>query len=326
MVSVIVPYYNPQSDAETDRLLERAVSSAVHELDGHADFEVIVVNDGSPCLPAMAVGCADGRIRFIDREHGKLGAARNTGIDNSRGDIITFLDSDDFYFEDTLWPCIVAMKEMNADLLGFGFKVTDSGDGTENIKQQSPVFSQPVTGNDWMHRHNLFGSSCMYLIDRELIKAGGLRFMENSYIEDEEFTPRLVFASRHYVHTPFKVYGYYRRPGSITNSASRSAVEQRESDALAAVSRLIVFRRTVSQLPADGLDRKISTLAIDCLRRALRREEWRTDVKTAVEDLKSIGLYPVPVSALPLGMKLYAGLAECRLGCYFLHFLERIAK
>ena len=326
VVSVIVPYYNPQSDAEIDRLLERAVRSAVHELDGHTDFEVIVVNDGSPCRPAIQAACSDSRIRFIDREHGKLGAARNTGIDRSEGDIITFLDSDDFYFEDTLWPCIQAMKETKADLLGFGFMVTGSADGAESLRQPAPVFSQPVTGNDWMRRHNLFGSSCMYLIDRELIRAGGLRFMENSYIEDEEFTPRLVFASRRYVHTAFKVYGYYRRPGSITNLVTRSAVEQRERDALAAVASLVSFRRTVSHLPADGLDRKISTLAIDCLRRALRRKEWRTDVMTAVDGLKSIGLYPVPASALPLGMKLYARLAECRPGCYFLHFFERIAK
>lgn len=326
MISVIIPYYNPQSDAQIDSLLERAVLSAVHELDGHADFEVIVVNDGSPCPPVMAASCKDRRIRFLGRVHGCLGAARNTGIENSNGNILTFLDADDFYLQDTLWPCIKAMQEQKADLLGFGYIESHNLSGTEIIRQSVPSFSRPVDGNSWMRRHTLFGSSCMFLIDRELILSNGLRFIEDSFIEDEEFTSRLVYASRRFVHTSFKVYGYFRRGGSITTIMTREAVEEREQNTLNAISRLVEFRNSISQQSADGLDRKLSTLAIDCLRRALRRKEWKNDVEIEIAGLKSMGLFPIPLSTLPLGMKLYAGLSKCSSGLRILRLFELIVK
>lgn len=326
MVSVIIPYYNPNSDTEIDRLLVRAVGSAVRELDGHTDFEVIVVNDGSPQAPSMSADCGDARIRFFERRHGRLGAARNTGIEHSKGDILTFLDADDFYLEGTLWPCIEAMRSFNADLLGFGFKVSHTWDGTERIKQPAPSFSAPVSGNDWMCRNNLFGSSCMYLIDRKLIADNGLRFLENLFIEDEEFTPRLVFSSRRYVHTSFKVYGYYRRNCSIITTMTEAAVREREVNTLIAITRLVEYRNGVLHESTDGLDRKIGTLAIDCIRRALQSREWRKRAAAAIAGLKDIGLYPVPTSSLPFGLRLYAGLSKCSPGRSLLHLLETTGK
>lgn len=326
MVSVIIPYYNPQSDAEIDRLLERAVCSAVHELDGHTGFEVIVVNDGSPCRPVIQAACSDSRIRFIDREHGKLGAARNTGIDSSKGGILTFLDADDFYLEDTLWPCVMAMESSGADLLGYGFSNSYSRTGTERLRQPVPSFSEPVPGNEWMRSNNLFGSSCMFLIDRKLIMDNSLRFMENLFIEDEEFTPRLVFSSRRFVHTSFKVYGYYRRNCSIITTMTEAAVREREVNTLIAITRLVEYRNGVLHESTDGLDRKIGTLAIDCIRRALQSREWRKRAAAAIAGLKDIGLYPVPTSSLPFGLRLYAGLAKCSPGRSLLHLLETTGK
>lgn len=323
MISVIIPYYNPKSDAALDRLLERAVGSAVGELDGRTDFEVIVVNDGSPRPPAMAAVCTDRRIKFPGRTHGCLGAARNTGMEHASGNIITFLDSDDFYLPGTLWPCIQAMTENGADLLGFGFMVSQLETGTESPAQRPPRFSTPTDGNSHMRSHNLFGSSCMYLIDRRLVDVNGLRFMENSYIEDEEFTPRLVFHARRFVHTDYKVYGYFKRNGSIITTMTAAAVEERQRNTENVLARLLEFRDSKSNVPHDGLDRKISTLAVDCLRRALRSDAWRNAADTAKSRLADMGLYPIPDNTLPPGIRLYAKLSESRIGLYILHLFEK---
>ncbi|WP_264187718.1 glycosyltransferase family 2 protein [Salipiger thiooxidans] len=70
-----------------------------------ADWECIVVDDGSAdgeALKAAVEGMNDPRFRYVWRENGGGGAARNSGIEAATGDYIAFLDSDDFFLPDKL--------------------------------------------------------------------------------------------------------------------------------------------------------------------------------------------------------------------------------
>ena len=89
VVSVIVPVYNR----------ERYVCDAIHSILGQTfrDFELIVVDDGSTDGSVRAVeAIRDPRLRLV-RHRRNLGipAARNTGLDEARGQLIAWLDSDD---------------------------------------------------------------------------------------------------------------------------------------------------------------------------------------------------------------------------------------
>jgi glycosyltransferase involved in cell wall biosynthesis len=90
LLSVIVPVYNGE------RFLHAALQS-IFEQD-YYPFEVIVVNDGSTDNTAAIVKSFPNVIH-VSQEHHGVAAARNNGIAESRGEIIAFLDSDDF------WPC-----------------------------------------------------------------------------------------------------------------------------------------------------------------------------------------------------------------------------
>ena len=90
-ISVIIPYYNPDNDPELERLLIMAAKSALDNLTGISEHEVIIVNDGSPSNPNLDA-LSGFSIKYLRRPHGMLGAARNTGMDNATGDVITFLD------------------------------------------------------------------------------------------------------------------------------------------------------------------------------------------------------------------------------------------
>ena len=79
-LSVIIPYWNPDGNAQTDALLMRAVRSAQDS----RPFEIIVVNDGSPSDPDLT---SFPEVRYLRREHGMLGATRNTGIEAAKGDV-----------------------------------------------------------------------------------------------------------------------------------------------------------------------------------------------------------------------------------------------
>jgi glycosyltransferase involved in cell wall biosynthesis len=95
--SVIVPVYNR---AGTVLPTLQSVRDQTFE-----DFECIVVDDGSADgdqLLAVVDGLNDPRFRYVRRENGGGGAARNTGIDEAKGDFVAFLDSDDRWLPEKL--------------------------------------------------------------------------------------------------------------------------------------------------------------------------------------------------------------------------------
>lgn len=324
-ISVIIPYYNPDNSQALQKLLIRAVRSALGNLKGVCDHEVIIVNDGSEYDPDLS-DIPDPAIRYLRRPHGMLGAARNTGIDNAKGNIIAFLDADDCYYPGSLAPCIEAMDHQNADLLGFGQTTTKTQKDIECRSTSRPEFSNPVSGDDFMQCHNLPGSACRYLIRMSLIKENGLRFTENAYIEDEEFTPRLVFLSRRYVNTDYPVYAYYVHPGSIITSNTLQKTEQKANHTVNALDSLISFRNSHINEPHKGLDRKINTLAIDHLRRTLRRKDWRTALPIQTATLQQMELFPLNVQGLPFKFRIFAWLASSHPGQYILHLIERLYR
>ena len=324
-ISVIIPYYNPDNDLPTEDLLIRAVRSALDNLKGICEHEVLIVNDGSPYDPDLDT-LSDPAIKYIRRPHGMLGAARNTGIENATGDVISFLDADDYYYPHSLAPCIEAMSHFDADLLGFGFRTTRSDRDIERLSAGRPVFTKPITGNEFMRRNNLPGSACKYLIRLSLIRNNGLRFKENAYIEDEEFTPRLFFYSWRYVDTTFPVYAYYVHPGSIITSASAQKTEQKSNYTILALESLLQFREEHIHEPHEGLDRKIHTLAIDHIRRTLRRDDWRDSLQLQFNKLRALELYPFHVQGLPFKFWIFASLSGTRPGQSILHVIEWFYK
>ena len=322
MISVIIPYYNPDGNPSYDTLLHRAINSAISNLEGLTTYEILLINDGSNREPVIEE-YNPGVLRYFHRPHGRLGAARNYGIEQAQGDILTFLDADDFYLPDSLEPCIEAMSHLDADLLGFGMRRTTNITGTDNPRKGKPSFEGPMTGNEYMKKRNLPGSACRYLISAELIRRNGLRFMENAYIEDEEFTPRMVYLSQRFVNTDFPVYAYCVHPGTITTSSSKVKADEKTAHTLLALKHLLCFRDEHIKEPHEGIDRKISYLCLDLQRRTLRRKDWKEVIGGVREELTGLGLVSARKKGYSLGFRIYTLLLKSRTGQHLLHILEK---
>jgi glycosyltransferase involved in cell wall biosynthesis len=93
LISAIVPVYNGE------KFLGDALSSIFAQ--DYRSIEVIVVDDGSTDdTGAIAQSYPEVRYFYEDRQGSAV--ARNTGIDNSRGELIAFLDADDLWLPDKL--------------------------------------------------------------------------------------------------------------------------------------------------------------------------------------------------------------------------------
>jgi glycosyltransferase involved in cell wall biosynthesis len=95
LITVIVPIYN------VENYLNRCLQSIVDQT--YLNLEIILVNDGSTdSSKSIANKWAkkDQRIRLINQKNQGLSAARNKGIQEAKGEYLTFIDSDDFITTD----------------------------------------------------------------------------------------------------------------------------------------------------------------------------------------------------------------------------------
>lgn len=96
LVSVVIPAYN--SAAYIGQALDSVYAQSF------TDYEVIVVNDGSPDTKELSLALKpyEGRFIYLNQENCGPGGARNAAIRIARGQFIAFLDSDDYWLPDYL--------------------------------------------------------------------------------------------------------------------------------------------------------------------------------------------------------------------------------
>lgn len=113
-VSVIIPTYN-----RADYLPQALQSVFDQTLD---PFEVIVVDDGSTDNTADVVRAFEPRVRYFRHQHNKgISAARNSGLEAARGEVVAWLDADDLWEPDflaTVIPLLVADEGLDGVYTG----------------------------------------------------------------------------------------------------------------------------------------------------------------------------------------------------------------
>lgn len=141
MVSVVIPTY------KRSEMLPRAISSVLTQT--YNNIQVVVVDDNNPdseyrirTAEIMHQFADDIRVKYVLHEKNMNGSvARNTGIKNADGDIVAFLDDDDFFYHDKIEKQVdylLLHPEFRAVYCGWdrdGKKVipTDEGDLSYNI-------------------------------------------------------------------------------------------------------------------------------------------------------------------------------------------------
>ena len=156
-VSVIVPAYN------VAEFIKEALDSTVSQ--HFQDFEVIVVNDGSPDTPALeeVIKPYLSFIVYLKQMHGGLAAARNTGIAHARGTYIAFLDGDDIWFPDFLESQIHFLTAT-----GYDFVYADARLFGENVREENYTANAPSHGE--VSVKSLIAGTCNVLVSGTVVR------------------------------------------------------------------------------------------------------------------------------------------------------------
>lgn len=139
-ISIIVPVYG------VEKYLDRCVQSLLAQ--DFADYEVILVDDGSPDrCPQMCDEWAkkSDKIKVVHKENGGLTSARLAGYEVSKGEFVSFIDSDDFIEPDMMSSLYNACVSEQADLVLCGW-FTDN-DANQSQPHFLPV-SETLNGKD----------------------------------------------------------------------------------------------------------------------------------------------------------------------------------
>ena len=88
-ISVIIPIYN------CEKYLDRLINSILNQ--SYTSFELILINDGSKDNSGKIIKTyQDKRIKILDKENTGVSDSRNKGLEIATGELICFLDSDDY--------------------------------------------------------------------------------------------------------------------------------------------------------------------------------------------------------------------------------------
>lgn len=124
-VSVVIPTYNRA------RFIGAAVASIRAQT--YACQEIVIVDDGSADDTAAVVAALGDGIRYIRQDNAGPSAARNRGIQEARGDLVAFLDTDDRWLPDKLMLQVQAMQRDPAIALVCADMAIEDGNGRRMV-------------------------------------------------------------------------------------------------------------------------------------------------------------------------------------------------
>ena len=204
-ISVIVPVYN------TEQYLHRCIDSILAQT--YTDFELLLIDDGSKDNSGKICNeyaAKDSRFRVFHKENGGVSSARNTGLQESNGEWITFIDADD-------WITSVYLKGLidysdKAPMVATGFQYFGNNEDKRYVKIELFVDFENELTNLW---NTSSAKLCWYpwgkLFRNDIITNNKILF-NNELIYSEDFCFVLDYMNNvdSLILSPINGYMYFR--------------------------------------------------------------------------------------------------------------------
>lgn len=278
LVSIIIPIYN------VENYLEQCIISVVHQT--YKNLEIILVNDGSPDNSLEI--CEqwkreDSRIKLINKDNGGLSDARNCGLRVSSGELVLFVDSDDWISINMVENMVNEMIQNDVDLVVCDFiRAFPDGFMEKNNKQDFPP--KVVSVDEFLK---------LVLEDKVVTNHAWRRLYKKKYIPEEVFPKNRnfedIFSTPKFVKNISKVlivndaYYYYRvNDSSIVNNLNYKNVKD-HFDAFLTSNSIVM--NSYSSLAPD-VQRALPSQLKVILRDAKKVIPQDNEIKNLIQDIK----------------------------------------
>lgn len=222
--SVIIPIY------KVEQYLEECVQSVLAQT--YDDFEVILVDDGSPDnCPAMCDNYAanDNRIKVIHKQNGGLSDARNAGLALACGDFVVFADSDDYWDDLEVLQKVADLIERypNIDVVIGRYKILRDKLYFPKSFDLEKIDDSTVVGTlAYLIASKLYNVGVWdKFIRRSILIENKIKFEKGLLCEDYDWCFQLYAHVRKLKVLPEAFYVYRKRKGSISTFVSDKRIE-----------------------------------------------------------------------------------------------------
>ena len=224
LVSIIIPVYN------VEEYLDECLNSAITQT--YSNIEIIIVNDGSTDRSTDIIGKykkKDNRIKVFSINNSGQGKARNIGINNSLGEYIYFLDSDDFIEKQTIEILLNSIQSNHICIFNAISFLHESGKivSSKYFNINENYLKKEIKKGNQIRYLTPCISPWSKLYSKKFIQNNKIYFPEGIYGEDVEFWLRCIVSTNKINYVNY--YGYHRRyrknstmtGGSIKNLKDR---------------------------------------------------------------------------------------------------------
>lgn len=259
-LSIVIPVY------KVENTLRECVESITSQ--SFTDWEIILVDDGSPDNSgtiADQLAASDTRIKAFHKQNGGLSDTRNYGIKQSRGEYITFIDSDDIIAPDTLLPLMDRLKDHpQCDILEYPILVHANSSDEHILNLPDCLWDS--TRDYWMQTEgweHCYACNKIYrrnIFDKTVFPTGRV-------FEDMWTWPRILSLNPKVMTTSKGLYIYRWNTEGITVNAS---VHQLRQLLQAQIRAVILMRTTPFSAKGRKLYRSMACRLYDIIRFSLR--------------------------------------------------------
>ncbi|WP_370851722.1 glycosyltransferase [Megasphaera elsdenii] len=214
LLSVIVPMYN------VEKYLKTCIDSI--EKQTYSPIEIILVDDGSidrTLQIAYELSEQFDNIKVFSQENQGQGKARNTGLSHAKGDLIAFIDSDDFIEPDMMADLAAYVMNQNLDFAECSYQDVYCEKNKKSYVYFSNVPANEVmTGREFFEHHPIL-SPCNRVYCHQFLKGFHFQFTENRFAEDVYDISNIMLHAKRAMRID-RCYYYYRRDnfGSTRNN------------------------------------------------------------------------------------------------------------
>lgn len=213
-LSIVIPVYNVED------YLKECLDSCVFQDYPASDYEIIIVNDGSPDNSFAIIKEYEtnyGNIKIVDKENGGLSSARNAGYRIASGEYIWFVDSDDWIKKNCLSQ-VVEFTNHSPDIIVLNTIIHE--DDCETTKKRMLMDRHFYNGEDVYLRSWEYPYSAVqfYVFKKKFLEHNGLLFKEGIVFEDLLYMSEALSVAKTCTVISDPLYYYRIRGNSITSS------------------------------------------------------------------------------------------------------------
>lgn len=237
-ISIVIPVFNAE-----DTLDECIESLRAQTFD---DWEAVCVNDGSCDGSLEKLQCfaeEDARIRVFTQENAGPSSARNAALDAARGEIVMFLDCDDWYEPNACETVHDAFRDGEVDIMAFGATCVPESAAPKHVRDLLSPCNEIIAGftPDVLFSKHAQPYIARIAARRAVLNEHHVRFATDIKLaEDTAFLFEAYPHARKTVLSSAKLYNYRMNSGSITHDLnSANATKAKLDQHLAAIEHIL---------------------------------------------------------------------------------------